>query len=153
MRGIYKAFLFFLIFQMMALTLSVLGIFGGYGLYSDIDLQSIDPSDFWSYLTHFFGASYGDFDSALSLFGITISILFIGAGFIGAVKNGNVAPFMMGIFGAMAVHMLITSKTFFGTLFTKGGIGVVYLGLCLFVGVAALILFTIIEYPVGGDSG
>jgi len=138
---------------MMALTLSVLNIFGSYGLYSDIDLQSIDPNDFWSYLVHFFGASYGDFSSSLALFGIGIAAAFIVAGFIGAVKNGNVAPFMMGLFGAMAVHMIITSKTFFGTLFAKGGIGVIYLGLCLFVAVAALILFTIIEYPVGGDSG
>ena len=152
MRGIYKAFLFMLIFQMCALTLSVLGVFGSYGLYSDIDFESF-PNDFWGQIQYFFGASYGEYSSALSTLGIAIAAIIIGAGAIGAVRNGNITPLMMGVLGAMSLHMIITSKQFFGTIFEKGGIGVIYLGLCLFVAVAALILFALIEYPVGGDSG
>ena len=153
MKGIYKAFLFLLIFQMTAMTISVLGVFPkSMSMYSDINFNNLDQnSNWWEYISYFFGAGYGDFTTTLATLGIS-GIVF-GAGIFLAFINGNITPFMVSIFGVIAIHMLGTSKEFFGVMLQKGGTGVVYLGICIFVALGALILFTIIETPSGGDSG
>lgn len=151
MKGVYKAFIFLLIFQMTALMVGVLGIFP-YSMYSDIDLSSMpSSSDPLVFVQHFFGAGYGDVTTTLAALGISGVVL--GVTILMSALQGSLTPFMVGIFGVMAIHMLVTSKEFLRTLFEHGGMGVVYLGLCLFVVLGAMILFAVIEHPSGGDSG
>lgn len=151
MRGIYKAFLFLLIFQMSAIMIASLGVFDT-GMYSDINFGELDENSNWfDYVTYFFGAGYGEFTDTLAILGI--SGLLFGVGIALSIYNGNIVPLMMGVFGVMAMHMLGTSKEFFSTMFQKGGTSVIYLGICLFVALGAMILFTLIEMPSGGDSG
>lgn len=151
MKGIYKAFMFLLIFQMMAFTLGVLGVFP-ISMYSDIDFEDFnDNTDWIDYIKDFFGAGYDSFDEVLTLLGI--SGLVFGAAIALCIMQGSIVPLMMGIFGVMAIHMLSTSREFLGSMFEHGGVAVVYLGICLFVALGTLILFAIIEAPMGGDGG
>jgi hypothetical protein len=151
MKGIYKAFIFLLIFQMSAFIVGMLGIFP-YSMYSDVDFSSMPSgNDPVSYVQYFFGAGYGDITTTLAALGISGVIL--GVTILMSALQGSLTPFMVGIFGVMALHMLATSKEFIGTVFEKGGPAVMYLGVCLFVVLGAMILFAVIEHPSGGDSG
>jgi hypothetical protein len=138
---------------MTAMTISVLGVFPkSMTMYSDINFNDLNENSEWTdYVAYFFGAGYGEFTDTLAILGISVSVMVIVS--IIALIQGNVTPLMIGIFGVMAIHMLGTSKEFFSTMFAKGGIAVVYLGICIFISIGALILFTIIEAPMGGDSG
>jgi hypothetical protein len=151
MKGIYQIFLFLMIYQMTSFIVGTLNIFP-VALYSDIDFATMPSNSNWlDYVTYFFGAGYGDFTVSLAILGI--SGVLVGLTTIASILQGSVVPIMMGVFGAMALHMIGTSKQFFDTLLTHGGPSIIYLGLCFFVAIGAMVLFAIIEMPMGGDSG
>lgn len=152
MKGIYKMMLFLMIFQITALMIGTLGVFP-YSIYSDIDLSHLpnENANWAEYIAYFFGNDVNDLASNLGIFTAIGGILAIAG--IMALKNGTVAPFMVGVMASIAIHMLNTSKNFLSQLFAIGGPAVVYLGICLFVPMAAIVIFSIIEHPTGGDSG
>lgn len=162
MKNIYKVFIFFMMFQMMAVVIAALNVFpSGAVLYSDIDIDEIearanDPVQIISYFITPTGG-YTSFPSNPGGVLFSINVILLAAGIGGAVVGfitKNVGLAMMGIIAAMFVPMISKSMTFFQVIFSTWNVSSLsYLGVTIGVGLVTVLIITLLETPTHGKSG
>lgn len=157
MKSIYKIFIFFLMFQMSAIIISGLNIFPSVGLYSDLNYNDIQGKDAIQIISYFITPTggYSQAGSYYPVFGIELILGIIGvAGVLIGFLTKDVSIAVVGLIAAIFVPMIAKSMGFFNRLFNQFDTpSLVYLGLAMGVGIAAIVIITLIETPTHGRSG
>lgn len=153
MKKLYKILLFLAMFQLVIIMVGLLQVFP-YTFYSDVEMQDLqdigtDPLAIMAYLfTPSDTSSFAQFTFAALL------AVFTTVGIITAWATHSWTPVIITVIVVSFVPMVTNSFKFFNKLFTNWDVSaMVYLGICIMLGVFLITVFTILETPTHGRSG
>ena len=155
MKLMYKVMLFLAIIQMTILIVNATGVFPKDGqFYSDTEISAdVDPSDnAWNVTQAFFVPSENAYIGNVGIGAIVL--LFVGAGAIGAWITHSFIPVVIIFQCYIFFNMMLNSMGFVEKMFYNwNSNAMIYLAICLGVGIFIIFLITIVESPTHGRSG